>query len=344
MRDAGLLNIPAPRPGFVEDTSPQELQRQAKMMADAYGPSYNRQDRSRQPQRRQHHHQFTDITFRDIRQPVGVPRMTQEQVVKALASELPSTRSAPGGGKLPPATTEPAQRHQQSQHHQMQRSQPTTQQHQQQWVPMQQHSQPGPRILSGGVQEQGKNAKRNKRRTRRQQTQWTQSDPHTHTRGRSRSRDQWQQQPQNPTNNRSRSRDQPQTNTKWHGRSRSHSNVSRNSATTRHSQSASRSRSRSTSIRSIAEHARKDRRDCLKCGIRHAKGEMCPNYICSKCNDIGDHWNDNCPRLPKCRKCGWWTYRQENNGRCPCLTFDKDACLWCGSTECEWGGQGNCDQ
>ena len=55
MQDAGLLNIPGQRPGFVEDTSPAELERQKKMIEDARGPGYQQQVSARQSQRKLHH-------------------------------------------------------------------------------------------------------------------------------------------------------------------------------------------------------------------------------------------------------------------------------------------------
>ena len=121
------------------------------------------------------------------------------------------------------------------------------------------------------------------------------------------------------------------THNQEHGRSRSYSNTSRS-----HSASQSRSRSRSTSIRNIAINAKTDHKACTRCEIIHQRGEVCPTYICCKCNDIGTHYKDNCPHPRICGTCKWWVYPTDGP-RCPCKTFDRTACLWCGSNDCEYG-------
>ena len=107
----------------------------------------NNSSEQRQDRPKQHHHQFTDVTFRTIRPPPELQWMTQQEVVQALASELPSTRSAPGGGRLPPTAADPAQ--QQQQHHRHQQSQ-----HQQQQQPVQHNN-----ITNNGFQDNSNNNK-----------------------------------------------------------------------------------------------------------------------------------------------------------------------------------------
>ena len=83
MREAGQLNAPPPlRQGYVQDTSTAETERCRKMMEDARGPAYQHQLRARQDRPKQHHHQFTDVTFRTIRPPPELQRMTQQEVVR----------------------------------------------------------------------------------------------------------------------------------------------------------------------------------------------------------------------------------------------------------------------
>ena len=66
MRDGGLLNVPARRPGFIADTFTAKKERQTTMMEDARGPGYQQQVRARQLQHKLHHHQFKDMRYHEI--------------------------------------------------------------------------------------------------------------------------------------------------------------------------------------------------------------------------------------------------------------------------------------
>ena len=155
------MNAPPPlRQGYAPDTSAIELERQRKMMEDARGPNYQHQLRARQPQSKQHHHQFTDVTFRTIRPPPELQRMTQQEIVQALASELPSTRTTETARKLPPAQVQSPQHTQRSQQQQR------------------------PRISFGGEHTLGKQARKNRRRgIAKQQPDYFKGTPRVHTRG-----------------------------------------------------------------------------------------------------------------------------------------------------------------